>query len=313
MHARIADARERTLSCTPRRRCVISRAAHQRSTRWSHAACVGVTCGCTRGGRAHHRRITAGVCVPSVSMMTCPSRSAGPWTARAVTKARHANRAMPPTNLTPPVSRLHFQCGTARRRPVPVVVVGPPVSVARAQGEHRRRAIPGLDRRRVVDAEARGVRRRIELHPHDVADRVDAHRIRRPREGLRAMRLPSASLPEAMHTHRTDARGRRQRARAPVGRAARCRFHRPSSDGFHRRLGDRPLKHGPVPRRGADARRRRQSAALATPGATASTPRSGRLATAPRRRIGEATTHWIRVQTRADRVKRKHLNVEFDP
>ena len=150
------------------------------------------------------------------------------------------DRAMPPTTLTPPVSRLHFQCGKARRRPVPGVVVGPPVSVARAQGEHRRRAIPGLDLRRVVDAEDRGVRRRISLHPHAVADRVDAHRIRRPREGLRAMRLPSARLPDAMHTHRTDARGRRQRARAPVGRAARCRFHRPSYDGFHLRIVDRP-------------------------------------------------------------------------
>ena len=90
MHVRIADARERTLSCTPRRSGFISRAAHQRSTRWSHEAYVGVQCGCTRGGRATHRRITAGVCVPSVSMMTCTSNSAGPWTARAVTKARHA-------------------------------------------------------------------------------------------------------------------------------------------------------------------------------------------------------------------------------
>ena len=75
------------------------------------------------------------------------------------------DRAMPPTNLTPHVSRLHGQCGKARRRPVPVVVVGPPVSVARAQGEHRRRAIPGLDLRRFVDAEDRGVRRRIEIPP----------------------------------------------------------------------------------------------------------------------------------------------------
>ena len=71
------------------------------------------------------------------------------------------DRAMPPTNLTPPVSRLHCQCGKERRRPVPFVVVGPPVSVARAQGEHRRRAIPGLDLRLVVDAEDRGVRRRV--------------------------------------------------------------------------------------------------------------------------------------------------------
>ena len=114
------------------------------------------------------------------------------------------DRAMPPTNLTPHVSRLHGQGGKARRRPVPVVVVGPPVSVARAQGGHRRRAIPGLDLRRVVDAEARGVRRRIELHPHEVADRVDAHRIRRQRDGLRAMRLQSESLPDARHTHRTS-------------------------------------------------------------------------------------------------------------
>ena len=111
---------------------------------------------------------------------------------------------MPPTNLTPPVSRLHCQCGKERRRPVPVVVVGPPVSVARAQGEHRRRAIPGLDLRRVVDAEDRGVLRRIEIHPHEVADRVDAHRIRRQREGLRAMRLQFESLPDARHTHRTS-------------------------------------------------------------------------------------------------------------
>ena len=78
MHARIADSRERTLSCTSRRRCFISRAAHQRSTRLSHAAYVGVQCGCTRGCRATHRRINAGLCVPSVSMMTCTSRSAAP-------------------------------------------------------------------------------------------------------------------------------------------------------------------------------------------------------------------------------------------
>ena len=204
MHARIADARERTLSCTPRRRCFISRAAHQRSTRWSHEAYVGVQCGCTRGGRATHRRITAVLCVPSVSLMTCTSRSAGTWTSRAVKQARHAiARCRRRSGLTS-VSRLHCQCGKERRRLVPVVVVGPPVSVARAQGEHRRRAIPGLDLRRVVDAEDRGVLRRIEIHPHEVADRVDAHRIRRQRDGLRAMRLPSASLPEAMHTHRTS-------------------------------------------------------------------------------------------------------------
>ena len=60
------------------------------------------------------------------------------------------DRATPPTTLTPHVSRRHGQCGTARRRPVPGVGVGPPVSVARAQGEHRRRAIPGLDLRRAA-------------------------------------------------------------------------------------------------------------------------------------------------------------------
>ena len=115
------------------------------------------------------------------------------------------DRAMPPTNLTPHVSRLHGQGGKARRRPVPVVVVGPPVSVARAQGEHRRRAIPGLDLRRVVDAEARGVRRRIELHPHegrgpcrcapDPGDRVT---------GFVRCGCSPKSLPDARHTHRTS-------------------------------------------------------------------------------------------------------------
>ena len=204
MHARIADARERTLSCTPRRRCFISRAAHQRSTRWSHAAYVGVQCGCKRGCRATHRRITAGLCVPELSMMTCTFQVGRPLDIEGGQEGATRDRAMPPTNLTPHVSRLHCQGGTERRRPVPVVVVGPPFSLARAQGEHRRRAIQGLDLRRVVDAEARGVRRRIEIHPHAVADRVDEQRIRRQREGLRAMRLQSESLPEAMHTHRTS-------------------------------------------------------------------------------------------------------------
>ena len=150
------------------------------------------------------------------------------------------DRAMPPTNLTQHVSRLHFQRGKERRRPVPFVVVGPPFSLARAQGEQRRRAIQGLDLRLFVDAEDRSVRRRIEIQPHDVADLVDEQRIRRQLEALRAMRLQSERLPDAMHTHRTDARGLRQRARAPVGRAARCRFQRPSYDGFHLRIVDRP-------------------------------------------------------------------------
>ena len=51
----------------------------------------------------------------------------------------------------------------------------------------------------------------------------------------------------------------------------------------------------------AGARRRRHSAALVPVGATAITP-SGRPAANPRLRIAEATTHSIRVQTRADRV-----------
>ena len=66
MSARIADSSERTLSCTPRRSCFISRAANQRSTRWSHAAYVGVQCGCKRGCRANHRRINAGLWRPVV-------------------------------------------------------------------------------------------------------------------------------------------------------------------------------------------------------------------------------------------------------
>ena len=123
---------------------------------------------------------------------------------------------------------------------MPFVVVGPPFSLARAQGEQRRRAIQGLDLRLFVDAEDRSVLRRIEIQPHDVADLVDEQRIRRQLEALRAMRLQSERLPDAMHTHRTDARGLRQRARAPVGRAARCRFQRPSYDGFHLRIVDRP-------------------------------------------------------------------------
>ena len=45
MNSRIADSSERTLSCTPRRSCFISRAANQRSTRLSHEAYVGVKCG----------------------------------------------------------------------------------------------------------------------------------------------------------------------------------------------------------------------------------------------------------------------------
>ena len=44
------------------------------------------------------------------------------------------DRAMPPTNLTPRVSRLHCQGGKERRRPVPFVVVGPPFSLAPGAG-----------------------------------------------------------------------------------------------------------------------------------------------------------------------------------
>ena len=155
-------------------------------------------------GAGRARRINAGLCVPELSMMTCTSNSAGPWTSRR--SRRRDTRSRDAADDSDPARVPYFTARAAKSAvgPCRCVVVGPPVSVARAQGEHRRRAIPGLDLRRVVDAEDRGVRRRIEIHPHDVADRVDAQRIRRPREGLRAMRLPSESLPDAMHTHRTS-------------------------------------------------------------------------------------------------------------
>ena len=112
------------------------------------------------------------------------------------------DRAMPPTNLTQHVSRLHFQCGKERRRPVPFVVVGPPFSLARAQGEQRRRAIQGLDLWLFVDAEDRGVLRRIEIQPHDVADLVDEQRIRRQLEGLRA--TAAVRKPARCDAHSSD-------------------------------------------------------------------------------------------------------------
>ena len=240
MNSRIADSSERTLSCTPRRSCFVSRAANQRSTRLSHEAYVGVEVRMKARVPGEPSADQRGLVRPVVVHDDVHVQVGRHLDIEGGQEGAKLDRAMPPTNLTQHVSRLHFQCGKERRRPVPFVVVGPPFSLARAQGEQRRRAIQGLDLRLFVDAEDRGVLRRIEIQPHDVADLVDEQRIRRQLEALRAMRLQSESLSDAMHTHRTDARGLRQRARAPVGRAARCRFQRLSYDGFHLRIVDRP-------------------------------------------------------------------------
>ena len=165
MNSRIADSSERTLSCTPRRSCfrleggkpaldeIEPRGVRRREVRMK--ARVPGEPSADQRGLVRPVVVHDDVHVQVGRHLDIESGQEG----------AKLDRAMPPTNLTQHVSRLHFQCGKERRRPVPFVVVGPPFSLARAQGEQRRRAIQGLDLRLFVDAEDRSVLRRIEIQP----------------------------------------------------------------------------------------------------------------------------------------------------
>jgi hypothetical protein len=152
---------------------------------------------------------------------------------------------MPATDVAQHLARVHVQGRKQRRRAVSLVVVRPAFGLAGAHREQGRRPVQGLDLRLLVDTEDRGVLRRVEIQPDDVADLVDQQRIGRQLECLGAMRLQAEGLPNAVHTHRADAGGLGQRAGAPVGRAARRAFQRPSHDGFDLRIVDRPRRTRP--------------------------------------------------------------------
>jgi hypothetical protein len=126
---------------------------------------------------------------------------------------------MPPTDLAQHLARLHFHRSEERRRPVPFVVVRAPFRLAGAQRQQGRRPIQRLDLRLFVDTEDHRVLWWVEIQPDDVADLVDQQRIGREFERLRAMRLQSERVPNAMDTHRAHARGLREAARTPVRRA----------------------------------------------------------------------------------------------
>jgi hypothetical protein len=123
--------------------------------------------------------------------------------------------------------------------------MGAPFHLAGAHRQQRLRAIQGLDLRFFVNAEHRRVRGRIQIQPDDVPHFVDEQRVVRQFEGLTPMRLQAEGAPNPIDGHATQIRGFRHIAHAPVRRATRRRFQRPSNHLFDHGVGNRPRRARP--------------------------------------------------------------------
>ena len=117
--------------------------------------------------------------------------------------------------------------GEQRGRAGGLVVVGAPLHLARPHGQHRLRAVEGLDLALLVDTEHERTLWRVEIKADDVAHLIDEHRVARQLEGLDAVRLQAESPPDAVHRRRRQTRRPGHRAAAPVGRVLRHRLQRP--------------------------------------------------------------------------------------
>ena len=85
------------------------------------------------------------------------------------------------------------------RRPMPGVIVAPPVGGPGEEQHDGRHPVQGLDRRLLIDAEDHRALGAIQIEPDHVANLVHQERVRRELEGLRSVRWEPESPPDPTH------------------------------------------------------------------------------------------------------------------
>ena len=105
--------------------------------------------------------------------MMCTSSRRGHLRLDQIEKFAELRRAMALMKLRDHLAGLRIERGEQRRRAVPLVVVRPPLHLAGLHRQQRLRAVERLNLRLLIDAEHRGMRRRIQIQPDDVADLLD--------------------------------------------------------------------------------------------------------------------------------------------
>ena len=129
---------------------------------------------------------------------------------------------------------------------MPPVVMGAALDLPGTHGQQRLAAVERLNLRFFVEAQHHGVRGRIDVQPHEVADLLDQQRVRRQLKGRAAMRLETKGFPDALDRHAAHPGGDRHRAGAPVGGAARRGLECAHDHVFHLRSGDLARRPRPL-------------------------------------------------------------------
>ena len=121
----------------------------------------------------------------------------------------------------PALRRLGVERGVQRERAVAIVLKAVALSSPGRQRQHRIKAIQGLDRGLLIDAEHRRMLRRVDVQPDHIGRLELEVRVVRGHVALHPMGLKPGALPDPRHHHVADPQCRRQLAAAPVRGAIR--------------------------------------------------------------------------------------------
>ena len=125
-------------------------------------------------------------------------------------------RGVPRRGLAYHFAGLRIERRVQRQRAVPVVLQPMPFGSSRRQRQHRIVAIERLNRRLLVHAEHRRVRRRVQVQPDDVGSLLLEVRIVGAHVALQPVRLQPMLVPHPRHHHVRHPQLGRQAASAPV-------------------------------------------------------------------------------------------------
>jgi hypothetical protein len=145
-------------------------------------------------------------------------------------------RGVPLRSYAQHFAGLRIAGSVQRQRDMPVVLKAVPFGAPGIPRQHRIRSIQGLNSRFLIDAEHRGVRRRVQIQADDIGCLRLEVRIVRSHVGLDPIWLQSVRAPHSCHHHVADVQVNSQLSRAPVRRGIAWRTARRLQDpGFQLR------------------------------------------------------------------------------